>query len=487
MPQFDPTNFPMIMTPDGPVPLSPTVIRQKLLETVGASRPGYTANLPGVLVEDISSTEVAGITAAGQFFVDLVNSVTPMGANGFIINQLGAMLGVNPQLPSNTSVFLDFTGTSGFVVAQGFTVSDGAYQYVVQDGGIIGEDGHSLPLYALAVSPGTWDVPPDTVNQLITSVRPGVALAVTNPLAGLPSNSSETEFSYRQAVLAANLAGSTGMTRYLKTLLKNVPGVQMRLVSARADSITGRYVMIVGGGDPYQVAYAMYYAMFWVIGFVNDNISVVGIDPGMPTTITTGNNHNLITGDVELITGVNGTGAIVLINGQELPIVVTGPKSFTMPFDTSAGGSYYGGGVITPNPINEDVSIYDYPDRYVIPYVIPPQEVVTITVTWQTNSPNYVSAVSVAQMAGPALMNYINSIPAGNNPINTYDLNEIFLDAIAPVVPSQNITVLNFVVGVNGVGVSPIPGSGIIPGDMNSYFYTELDNIVILQSLQLPT
>ena len=49
---------------------------------------------------------------------------------------------------------------------------------------------------------------------------------------------------------------STGTTQLLKTLLGQVPGVQQRLVSTRKKS-TG-WEVIVGGGDPYLVAYAIY-------------------------------------------------------------------------------------------------------------------------------------------------------------------------------------------------------------------------------------
>ena len=59
-------NLPTVVTKDGLQPQSPAAIRTALLAAVAAVRPGYTANLPGSLVEDISSTDVAAIALCDQ-------------------------------------------------------------------------------------------------------------------------------------------------------------------------------------------------------------------------------------------------------------------------------------------------------------------------------------------------------------------------------------------------------------------------------------
>jgi hypothetical protein len=482
--------LPLIMTPQGLQPQSPVDLRAQLVASVATTNPDYTDNLPGSLVEDICSTDIAACVQSDSFLVDLINSITPNGANPFLLNQFGILYGLQPQAATNTSVYVTFFGPPGFIIVQGFIVGDGTNQYIVQDGGIIGSDGQSLPFYAVSPTPGTWTVPEGSVTQLFTSVPANVAetLAVTNLSDGLPATTGEAITDYRARVMTAGLASSTGMSRYMKTILAQVPGVVTRLVSARQDPVSGNYIVIVGGGDPYQVAYAIWKAIFWTGGLIYAPINISQISSTNPAVVTTANNHNLITGMVETINGVHGTGAMLSINGKTYPITVIDSKNFSVPFDaTPPGCTYLIGGNVSPNPIVEEVTIVDYPDAYLIPYVIPPQDSVTLTVTWQTDSPNYIANSAVANVAGPALQDYINSLPAGTTPINIYDMTAIFLDSLSGILPAEAITVLNFSVGIYNnpslpaVGVEPLPGTGVIYGDPNSYFYAQLSDITITE------
>jgi hypothetical protein len=191
---------------------------------------------------------------------------------------------------------------------------------------------------------------------------------------------------------------------------------------------------------------------------------------------------------LESISGVTGTGIMPNINNTPAnptwSVTVIDAYNFSVPFNasTTAGlppNTYTIGGIVTPNPIVESVTIVDYPDTYLIPYVIPVQETVSITVTWQTDSPNYVSPTAIATAVTPALQNYINGLPVGTTPINFYTMTEVFLDALANILPAEAVTVLNFAVSINGVPVSPAPRTGVVYGDPNSYFYTSPTNIVI--------
>ena len=106
---------------------------------------------------------------------------------------------------------------------------------------------------------------------------PGIGLAVVNPLPGTPGIASgETQESYRSRVLDAGLAASQGVSRYLKTLLGNVPGAQKRLISARLLAGVG-WQILCGGGDPYDVAGAIFDSMFYLPGLVGSTIGITGI------------------------------------------------------------------------------------------------------------------------------------------------------------------------------------------------------------------
>ena len=484
--------LPLIMTTQGLQPQAPADLRNQLLASVAATNPDYTANLPGSLIEDIASTDIAACVQSDSFLVDLVNSIAPNGANPFLLQQFGLLYGLEPQGETNTSIYVTFYGPAGFIIVQGFTVSDGTYQYVVQDGGIIGTDGVSMPLYAVATVSGSWAVPIGSVTQLVTSVPTSVAdlLSCSNVIDGTPSIAQEEIFSFRDRVMTAGLASSTGMSRYLKTLVGQVPGVQSRLISARQDPDTGKFVVLVGGGDPYQVAYAIWRASFWPGGFIGATIHIVSVSSSNPAVIFTAEVHSLVTGMKEAISGVQGTGMMGGINNTpQNPtwlVTVIDNRSFSVPYDTSSiGTGYTMGGTVTPNPINEIATLTDYPDSYAISFVLPIQETVYITVIWETDSPNYIAPTAIASAAAPALVDYVNSLAVGITPINFYSMTEVFLDSIAGILPAEAVTVLNFEVSIldqvtnTVVPIAPPSGTGVVYGDPNSYFYTTLANITI--------
>lgn len=251
--------LPIIMTKEGAQPRTATELRSTLVAKVAETNAGYTANLPGSLIEDIASTDVAAIAMCDSAFVELINSLTPRGANEFLLNQLGQIYGISKASSSNTSVYVDFIGVQGFVIIKGFTVSDGTHQYVAKDGGIIGTLG-TATLYFEATVAGSWAVPANTVNQIVTSVPASIGLSCDNANAGTMGGETETTENYRSRVLQAGIASAQGMATFLRTLLNNVAGVQSRLIGIKQSG--SDWKIIVGGGDPYEVGYAIYQALF---------------------------------------------------------------------------------------------------------------------------------------------------------------------------------------------------------------------------------
>lgn len=470
------TDFPVVVTAAGAQPTPPATLLAKLIALVAATNPGYTATLPGSLVEDISSTDVGALTLIDQARIELVNSLTPFGANEFLLNQLGQIYGVPLGQDTNTSVPAVFTGTPGFVIAVGFTISDGSHQYTVQDGGIIGSGGTSPPLFALATQPGSWAVPQNSVNQLITSVPSGISLTVNNPSAGTSGSGTESAEDYRAQVLQAGLAASQGMPRYLKTLLGNIPGVQSNLVSVQAQ-VGGGWKVLVGGGDPDQIANAIFAALFDVSTLVGSQLLVTGITNANPGVVATNLNHGFANGQVITIAGEVGmTG----INGVPFTIAVVDQKHFSIGLNTTSLGAWTSGGVVSPNLRNVAVSITDFPDTYQIIFVNPPQQTVAMTLTWNTTAANFVNTNAVAQLGAPAVAAYINAIAVGA-PINLFAAHEVFQEAIASVLPGALLTRMVFTVSINGIVTAPTAGTGIIPGDPESYFFTTAGGITVVQ------
>ena len=386
--------LPLLFSTTGPVATPPATIRTTLINSIAASVPDYTANLPGSLIEDLASTDVQGIITIDQARVDAVNSVTPYAANPYVLAQQGLMLGVPQGLQTNGNAYLVFAGSAGYVIPPGFIASDGGTNtFQIQDGGTVGSNGVSQPLYAVATIFNTGAIPPNTITAIVTAVPSPYTLTVTNPTAGVPAEAAETTEQYRSQVLTAQQVAISGSATYLKTLLLLVPGVSPRLVSVLQSGLY--WEVICGGGDPYQVAGAIY-------------------------------------------AGVSSLG---LLTGSQ----ANANRNIT-------------------------VSIFDAPDSYTVTFVNPPQQTVTVAVTWNTSLPNFTAQSAVNQYIILAVQSYINGIIVGQ-PINLLVLQEYIQLALAPVLPATSLTRLLFAVAINGEPVTPTTGTFTIPSDPESFMF----------------
>lgn len=395
-----------LITSAGAVPSTPATLNTALVAGATALAPGLTTTLPGSLIEDLSSTATGALVVQDQAAVDLINSVSPLTANEFILYQLGEVYGVQRGIGSNTSVYVVFSGTPGFVINAGFVVSDGTHQYVTQDPAIIsgpGPIGQSVATFCLAVDPGSWAIPAISVTELVTSVPSTIILSCSNPATGIPGGDPQSLASYQAQVIQAGLAVATGTPKFVKAAINNVGGVQARLISMRQSA--GGWQIIVGGGDPYQVAGAIFQSMF---------------------------------------------------NIQDLQPAAT------------MGAT-------------QNIAINDFPDTYEIVFVVPDQQTVGMTITWNTvATANFVSNAIVISLVQPAMVAYINSITVGE-PISLLQLQDVFITAIAGSVPESEISKLQFIVTIDGSVVAPPTGGVLIAGDPESFFFAETSGISIVQ------
>lgn len=462
------TLLPTVIDSSGVVATSPTDLQTSLITLVSASQPSYTANLPGSLIEDISSTDVGALTLIENAKVDTINSVTPLGCNAFILTQLGAIYGVAQGIESNTSVYVTFYGTPGYIIPQGFTVSDGTYTYVAQEATTIESTGVSSSVYCVSPTSGTWAVPEGSVTTIATSVPSGYTVTCTNLTAGTPGADAQEETDYRAQVLQAGAAAAQGMPSYVKACLKAVSGVDSRLISMAQTN--GNWQIIVGGGDPYAVAGAIYKSVLDINSLTGSALAITAVTNTNPIQVTMNLAYNLSSGTVIALTGVEGMTGVNNVYGE---LTAVSSTVFTLPIDGTSAGTYTGGGTITPNPRTETVTIIDYPNNYVIPFVIPPQQLVGVTVTWNTSNTqyNYVPNEVVSQLAIPDIISYINDLQQGYG-INLLELQSIIQLAVVSVIPQQFFTRLLITITINGVTATPDSGTEVIYGDIESYFYT---------------
>lgn len=530
------------ITSAGAQPTPPSTLRSTLINSVAALRPGYTSDLPGSLIEDIASTSVGALAIMDQAAVDLLNSMTPSTANPYLLGQIGDMMGIKAGMQSNSSAYILFTGIAGFSIPKGFIISDGLNQYTIQDGGALGNpvptaftasiagnimnvsalsSGQLMPgdtisgpgvlpgtvisgfgtanggvgtyninnaqtfasgaltgvihgtatLYAVANQYGTWAIPAFSITNIVTSVPSGYPLICTNPNTGTIAAAAESPDLYRARVMNAQLAPAIGTLSYLKSLIQNVPGVQSRLVS-----IGGAGKIIVGGGDPYLVAGAIYQGLF-------DIGDMIGSSSPSHTWAGTGSIAGNILTVSAISSGAIQTNDIVSGIGLASPTIVLqqvlgtpgGTGQYLINYSQTVLSEAITGNGSTRNQI---VSIIDYPDTYSILLVVPVVETTQIACTWSTISPNFIANTAIANAAIAAMNSYINSIPVGA-PLNVFTLQQAFLQSVSGIINPSLVSALNFTITVNGSVVTPTPGTGLISGDAEGYYLTDIGKITV--------
>jgi len=210
-------------------------------------------------------------------------------------------------------------------------------------------------------------------------------------------------------------------------------------------------------------------------------IQIAFITATNPAQVTTTLNHGKSTGDTVFLSGITAAGGFTALNGTSQVVTVIDEKHFTIAFNASGfTPAFTGSGEVDPNPRNQTVAILDYPDTYEIPYVIPPQQSLAITMLWNTDSPNFVSGPAVNALAVPALVDYVNGIFVGA-PFNIFDAEFVFQQAIAAVLPTEFVSRMVWTITINGIATPPNTGTGLVFGDPESYFLTDSTQINVSQ------
>ena len=466
------TNIPLAMTTAGPQPTPLSTLNATIISVAQGLAPGLTV-LPAGLIEDMSSTATGATYLLDQARVDCVNSVTPYAANASTLAQQGAMLGLPQGGAQNGSVYVTFGSTAGLYIPVGFVVSDGTNQYTVQDGGAVATGGFTSPLYCVAQSSGDFPIPAGSVTTPITTIS-GYTITCTNALAGTPgTGQSETVSAYRSRVIQALGFAVQGTASAMVSAVQAVAGVSPRLVAVQ--QISGGWEVIVGGGDPYQVAGAIYSEAVALSNILGSTLAITGISAATNAVITTNYNSQFAVGTVLTVTGAsptayNTTYTVTSVSGQ----------SITTSTNTSTFGAYTSGATFSPNPRNVTAAVIDAPNSYSITFVNPTAHTTTVAVTWNTTLAGFAAAPQVNQLGATAILSYINSIPVGQ-PINELEMISAFQVAVASVLPTLYLTTLTFAVTVDGSSVSPGAGTSIIASDPEGYFSAVASGVTVTQ------
>lgn len=468
------SDLPVSYNASGPIPLTANELRDQIVSLATAQSPGITTDLPGSLVEDIVSTNVGALLVCDQARVDLINSVGPLTSNVFMLNTLAEQYGIASQKTEGlTTVPVVFTGPAGFAIPQGFLVSDGTYQYSLLDTIIIPSSGTTSPTTCAATITGSWAVPENTVNNIATSLPSDIVITCTNPTAGVPGGEAETVAEFRSRVWESGMSTVQGYPGFIRQKLTDVDNVQARLVSVVADD--NGWIIMCSGGDVFSMAGAIYKSAGDISRLKGTTINVTGITNASPGVVSTDITHGFASGQIVVINGVTGMSGI---NGVSLTITVLTPKSFSIGINTTSSGAWTGGGEVTPNLRNNTVTINDWPDSYVIPFVQPLQQRVTVNFEWATENVNYLTDATIASLVTSPTISYVNGIYAGN-PLNINSIKDVFLQSINETLNMSLVSSLNVVVTVNGVITDVDENTNIISGDRYSYWFISDDGVTI--------
>ena len=281
----------------------PTVIREELLNQAIEKVEGFT-NLPSSIQNNLIDESVLDIAEIQDMLANVMNSISPAYANDFIVRELGAAFGLkikNQALPNTT---ITFYGLPGVVIPEGLEVgnADGSKKFITTKSDIINANGQ-VSIYCEGADYYDTPTPANTLNVLLNQVLN--VTSCTNLNDAVESTPAETISEFRTRFQTRAQANRSGTVATLDNNLKEIEGTVDRLCTYQASQIIEEGVkeavieVVVGGGDDYQVALAIFNSVLYPDVFVSN--------PSGDETNRTVN--------------IN-----VAFNGVDFPIVYTRPK-----------------------------------------------------------------------------------------------------------------------------------------------------------------
>lgn len=281
----------------------PTVIREELLNQAIEKVEGFT-NLPSSIQNNLIDESVLDISEIQDMLANVMNSISPSYANDFIVRELGAAFGLkikNQALPNTT---ITFYGLPGVVIPEGLEVgnADGSKKFITTKSDIINANGQ-VSIYCEGADYYDTPTPANTLNVLLNQVLN--VTSCTNLNDAVESTPAETISEFRTRFQTRAQANRSGTVATLDNNLKEIEGTVDRLCTYQASQIIEEGVkeavieVVVGGGDDYQVALAIFNSVLYPDVFVSN--------PSGDETNRTVN--------------IN-----VAFNGVDFPIVYTRPK-----------------------------------------------------------------------------------------------------------------------------------------------------------------
>ena len=252
----------------------PTVIREELLNQAIEKVEGFT-NLPSGIQNNLLDESVLDIAEIQDMLANVMNSISPAYANDFIVRELGAAFGLkikNQALPNTT---ITFYGLAGVVIPEGLEVgnADGSKKFITTKSDIINASGQ-VSIYCEGADYYDTPTPANTLNVLLNQVLN--VTSCTNLNDAVESTPAETISEFRARFQTRAQANRSGTVATLDNKLKEIEGTVDRLCTYRDSQIIEEGVkkavieVVVGGGDDYQVALAIFNSVLYPDLFVSN-------------------------------------------------------------------------------------------------------------------------------------------------------------------------------------------------------------------------
>lgn len=252
----------------------PTVIRERLLNQAIEKVEGFT-KLPSGIQNNLIDESVLDIVEIQDMLANVMNSISPSYANDFIVRELGAAFGLKIKDQALPNTTITFYGLAGVVIPEGLEVgnADGSKKFITTKSDIINAAGQ-VSIYCEGADYYDTPTPANTLNVLLNQVLN--VTSCTNLNDAVESTPAETISEFRSRFQTRAQANRSGTVATLDNNLKEIEGTVDRLCTYRTSQIVEEGVkeavieVVVGGGDDYQVALAIFNSVLYPDIFVSN-------------------------------------------------------------------------------------------------------------------------------------------------------------------------------------------------------------------------
>lgn len=246
---------------------TPTEIRDDILNQAISNVEGFT-NLPSGIQNNLIDESVIVISEIQDMLSNVMNSVSPLYANDFMVLELGAAFGLKIKDKALPNTTITFYGLAGVVIPEGLEVgnADGSKKFVTTKSDIINASGE-VSIYCEGADYYDTPTPANTLNVLLNQVLN--VTSCTNLNDAIETTPAETISEFRSRFQIRALANRSGTVATLDNVLKEIEGTVDRLCTYKASQIVEEGVskavleIIVGGGDDYSVALAIFNSILY--------------------------------------------------------------------------------------------------------------------------------------------------------------------------------------------------------------------------------